>query len=633
MLLKLVAKTILIFLSAYLAFWALATYAEHRAKPVDFGTHSSIQFTPLAASGKPLVEVGPLIAAYKPPYRFISRLWDKKIAGGRVKITVPLHPQDTPLGLMLSARSDVLAVRLNGRLLSADTHSPRLSGAFVSEPALYHLPVERMTHQSDYIEIDIRRSLRDPIIFPDFTVAPLEKLRPAFAWRNFLSVEAPMIGIVLTVFSTIIFVTTASPDTSRFKNFTFVGTLLFSVMASCVFLFFNTEKYSLESYAYITSFATILLGLCAIYYSYNEAKIPYISMKNLNIFICVLSIISIVVALYNYSGTPEHFAIFNLFLSAQLFATGSLIVAAAMLTWDIEKGGATRFIERFLLIICFMAIALDRTAPGLFTVNSPLAKDLPLSLQWMPVIGSLVGFAMIFILAKHAEFARTEVLSANINLERKLSQREAELRDIYASREKILATQATSEERQRIMRDMHDGLGSQLMSMLLAARRGVAKPAAVAEGLQSVIDEMRLLIDSMDSVGESLGSAFAMFRQRVQSRVEAAGMAFKWHDSSEGHLPELGPRDVLQVFRIMQEAVTNALKHSGGTALSVTIAPGIDPAVAIRIGIADNGSGLGMANPRGKGLESMRARAAGINGRLEVQSSEKGVAVLLDLPK
>ena len=78
MLLKLVAKTILIFLSAYLAFWALATYAEHRAKPVDFGTHSSIQFTPLAASGKPLVEVGPLIAAYKPPYRFISRYGTKR---------------------------------------------------------------------------------------------------------------------------------------------------------------------------------------------------------------------------------------------------------------------------------------------------------------------------------------------------------------------------------------------------------------------------------------------------------------------------------------------------------------------------------------------------------------------------
>jgi signal transduction histidine kinase len=179
---------------------------------------------------------------------------------------------------------------------------------------------------------------------------------------------------------------------------------------------------------------------------------------------------------------------------------------------------------------------------------------------------------------------------------------------------------------------MHDGLGSQLMSMLLAARRGVAKPAAVAEGLQSVIDEMRLLIDSMDSVGESLGSAFALFRDRLKSRVEQTGMAFHWHQDSAIELPAMGPREVLQVFRIMQEAVTNALRHSGGSQINVTIAPSPEPGQSVRIGIADNGSGLGQANPRGKGMDSMAARAAGIGARLQVQSSSAGVSVTLDLP-
>jgi two-component system, NarL family, sensor histidine kinase UhpB len=217
-------------------------------------------------------------------------------------------------------------------------------------------------------------------------------------------------------------------------------------------------------------------------------------------------------------------------------------------------------------------------------------------------------------------------------LQGQLAERTAELELAHARETAVVRATSQLNERQRIMRDMHDGLGSQLMSMLLAARRGEAQPPVVAEGLQAVIDEMRLMIDSMDSVGESLGSALAIFRDRVQSRVEAAGMQFDWNDTVTGDLPELGPRDVLQVFRIMQEAVTNALKYSGGTVLSVSLSASPDPAYATRLSIADDGGGMGKPNPRGKGLENMVARATSFGGKLEVASVRAGVVILLDLP-
>jgi signal transduction histidine kinase len=247
----------------------------------------------------------------------------------------------------------------------------------------------------------------------------------------------------------------------------------------------------------------------------------------------------------------------------------------------------------------------------------------------VPVL--LAALVIAFIVRNVRLFRSSEQITAM--LQTQLTQRTAELEAAHGRETELVRSQAHQAERQRIMRDMHDGLGSQLMSMLLAARRGVAKPATVAEGLQSVIDEMRLLIDSMDSVGESLGSAFAMFRERVQGRVEEAGMTFHWQDDSQGQLPAMGPREVLQVFRIMQEAVTNALKHSTGKALSVTIAPIPEPGRSIRIRIFDNGSGLGKTNPRGKGMDSMTARAEGIGGKLVVQSGAEGVGVILDLPQ
>ena len=180
------------------------------------------------------------------------------------------------------------------------------------------------------------------------------------------------------------------------------------------------------------------------------------------------------------------------------------------------------------------------------------------------------------------------------------------------------------------MRDLHDGLGSQLMTMMLSARLGEADPPRVAEGLQSVIDEMRLMVDSMDSVGESLEAALATFRARIQPRVEAAGFVFRWSQPEALAAPYLGPRGVLQVFRIMQEAVTNALKHSGGTEISVEIAPHGDSSV--EIAVADNGSGHAADADAGRGFANMRSRAQAVGAHYALKAMPgKGTCVSLTL--
>ena len=181
------------------------------------------------------------------------------------------------------------------------------------------------------------------------------------------------------------------------------------------------------------------------------------------------------------------------------------------------------------------------------------------------------------------------------------------------------------------MRDLHDGLGSQLMSMMLAARLGEADPPKVAEGLQGVIDEMRLMVDSMDSVGESLDAALATFRARVQPRIEAAGFGFHWTQPESIDLPGYGPRDVLQIFRILQEAVTNALKHSGGDMVTVDIAQLADENLQIRI--ADNGKGGANVGDAGRGLANMQSRARAVKAECLVASlSGQGTVVTLSLP-
>lgn len=290
------------------------------------------------------------------------------------------------------------------------------------------------------------------------------------------------------------------------------------------------------------------------------------------------------------------------------------------LIWHFATTPEPRRLEAALLTICATCVVLDAigehfglTPGGLLLDSTPLL---------------LLALVAAFLQRNFTLFR--SAVSLNALLADNLSAREAELDIAHARERDLVRSQAHDDERRRIMRDMHDGLGSQLMSMLLAARRGKAEPAAIAEGLQEVIDEMRLMIDSMDSVGESLASALTTFHDRVRPRIEEAGFVLVWTSLVDTRLPDYPPRVVLQVFRILQEAVTNALKHSGGDRIEIVIAPGAEDDT-VRLTVSDNGRGLAARGPSGHGLRNMQSRASLIGATLEIQAGDPGAHVVLIL--
>ena len=239
----------------------------------------------------------------------------------------------------------------------------------------------------------------------------------------------------------------------------------------------------------------------------------------------------------------------------------------------------------------------------------------------MPLLLLAIGMAFI---ARNIQLFRSAEDIATA-LQAKLDVRTAELEVAHGREKALLREQAHQDERRRIMADMHDGLGSNLMSMLLAARRGDTEPDRMVRGLQSAIDEMRLMIDSMDSVGESLPAALVLFRARAAERAQGAGFTLDWNDQSGGQLPELRPRPVLQVFRILQEALNNALKHSTGDTIRVTITPRT-------IALADNGSAVGKPRAGGRGIDNMAGRAQAIGGAFELRHRDGWTVAELSLP-
>lgn len=206
----------------------------------------------------------------------------------------------------------------------------------------------------------------------------------------------------------------------------------------------------------------------------------------------------------------------------------------------------------------------------------------------------------------------------NQTLDARIHAKEMELKLTFGRLQAQEAAQATASERQRIMRDLHDGVGAQLVGLLSLIRQPGARQDLLREHVEAALDEMRLAVDSMQIGDGDLVTALATLRYRVQPRMQAAGLAMHWAVDDIPAMSGMSPRSVLQVQRILLEALTNVLKHAKADAVWINCALAPDSGT-LHLELADNGVGMdaGAGERAGQGLKNMRARAESIGARLD----------------
>jgi len=243
-------------------------------------------------------------------------------------------------------------------------------------------------------------------------------------------------------------------------------------------------------------------------------------------------------------------------------------------------------------------------------------------------IAMIVAFWLI-MLGRYTQ-AVSQVEQANVVLARSLAAREAELNASHQKLRAIERREVLFEERQRLMQDMHDGLGSSLVSALRVVEHGRIDEAGIAQILKGCIDDLKLTIDSMEPVETDLLLLLGTLRFRLEPRLEATGIALRWEVRDVPPLAWLDQRHSLHVLRILQEAFTNVIKHAGATEIRVTteVQDGV-----VRVGIHDDGRGFDVAAAApGRGLGNQARRAEAIGGRVALESTSRGTAFLLLLP-
>lgn len=257
---------------------------------------------------------------------------------------------------------------------------------------------------------------------------------------------------------------------------------------------------------------------------------------------------------------------------------------------------------------------------------------------WWPEHVYLMPFATLVILAsflyavqyRYIEALR-QVERANEDLAQRLEERSVELRAQHDKLREVERQQALLLERQRIMQDMHDGLGSSLLSAMVAVEQGTMPQEQVVDVLRECVDDLRLVIDSLEPVGHDLVSLLATMRYRLGKRLQLGGLKLEWDVHDLPPLEWLEPPDALHVLRLMQEALTNALKHARASRVRVVTR---DLGKRVEIRVEDDGEGFDVGTiSQGRGLRGLQRRAKVLGGSLRVDSSPgHGTVVTLRLP-
>jgi signal transduction histidine kinase len=213
-------------------------------------------------------------------------------------------------------------------------------------------------------------------------------------------------------------------------------------------------------------------------------------------------------------------------------------------------------------------------------------------------------------------------------LRARVAAAEAELRATYEELRIRREAEAVERERGRLMRDLHDGVGGDLASMLALADAPEPQGMEIAAHARSALADMRLIIASLEDYGGDLTLALGAWRERLDPQIRSAGLTLDWRVEDLPPVPDLGPAQILDVLRIVQEAVTNVIKHARASRIVLAAYPvGEDIAIAIR----DDGIGLG-EQTGGNGLRNMAKRAERLGGTVAVIREEGETRVVLTLP-
>ncbi|MEM6666008.1 MAG: ATP-binding protein [Pseudomonadota bacterium] len=308
--------------------------------------------------------------------------------------------------------------------------------------------------------------------------------------------------------------------------------------------------------------------------------------------------------------------------------TAFAMLFGMLVTWLVVAKKPMWF-ETLVFLGCILLGMIDLIGDALPGFAALIAPGTALNSFYGPIVPIPLAIALVATVSRFSAATRQTLKNVNTDLALQLAAREDTLNALYKEREAEVLEATLLRERQRLMQDMHDGFGGDLLALALRAEAGRVDQTDMAGELRTALQNLRLFVDAVDTVDGDLTSALGILRGRIEPQLRDAKIVLNWEPLETQNPVLLGPGGTLSLYHMIQEAVRNVIQHSRANVMQVSFRLEGD---LLSVRISDNGLGLPSPRKDGRGLNNIRQRAARLGGDFELESSRYGTLLRIRLP-
>jgi signal transduction histidine kinase len=558
--------------------------------------------------------------------------WDRQQEGqpGAARFDLPFsldRTPEVPWGIHIARVGTSFEVRLNGEVLQANGSMVRSDGGdYAKTPRFIAVPATLLRRGENLLEIRIRADTGRRAGLSTLVLGPAGTVRDAlftnaFAWRFTGSVLLAAFSLVVGVTAFALWLTQL--DTSAVGGQRREGVYLWAALAEFCW--------------------ALRVGDGAI----ADPPLPWVAWGMLMTACYSGWAASAMLFCHHVAGWHRHWSLRWMKGAVAVMFIGSVIATWVSLS-RAEPGWLTHW-----LALEIVGIGLYIAGFVVGTVRRPNRARVLLSTvavltiligvrDWMVIRVSdsygdttwiryssvLFGVALLTILVTRFRAASEQARDLLATLAAKVADRERELAATYAQLELAAREQASTLERQRILRDMHDGVGTHISAAIRQLQSGQSQPDELLRTLRDSLDQLKLSIDSIQLPPGDVGALLAALRYRLSPRFTASGIELQWAVDELVPVQRLDAQAMRQLQFLLFEAISNVLQHAQATGLRIEAAMvGSAGSATVRLSVIDDGRGYDSSRPP----RALQERAQAIGARLLLESRPGRTVVTLDI--
>jgi signal transduction histidine kinase len=511
-------------------------------------------------------------------------------------------------------------ITLNDRLLHSSGELSNPSEGLINEPTIVAIPPGLLRLGSNNLALKISGDAGRYAGLSTVQFGEFKTLDSSYSKRYFFQQSAPVLIMVICL--TIGFLALLASWYLKNKHYFIfgIGSMAWALATSFEKITYTPYGYRWQLLLYDLSLALgVACMVLSLTYSIRFRKRWFVLLAY-GYF--ALSAVLAVVTVLGFAFTRQLFLL--LMIAFALFTAGIYL-------WQCYKNPARTSLPILALVfICLVVALYDQIT--LFKLKNSFEAY---SLTRYVYLFFAVAIAQVFVL--RLTRMNNMVKANKIRLHKRLKLTRDGLHSLYLQQLEVEKLSVLSNERIRLMQDMHDGLGSRLLALKIAVLRSKNDHFQLVKLVDNSIDELRQAVLALKAPHTNLAHMLGMLRPRIEQLLTGKKSQLTWSVEAIPDLPQFDTATLCSLEKMVLELFTNVMKHSSATRIEFKASFTVSGTV--HISFIENGTGYVVRSHRGTpftsttglGLMSLCKRAADLGATIEFKANGCETSIIIPI--